>query len=397
MIAQRVANLKPYVPGEQPGPLPDGGEYIKLNANENPYPPSPEVASALSGLAAADLRTLARYPDPDSTALRGAIAGLLNQTGGVLCRTRVQTRKAASGLPAFCLPAPEDVLPFEVTPDMIFTGNGSDEVLSFIFYAFFDSDRPLIAPQHTYSFYPVYAGYYGIPLKTVPLKADFSIDPEALIAEARATQSSILLANPNAPTGIDLSRNELRMLLEGSPADRAVVIDEAYADFGGQSALPLLADFPNLVIVRTFSKSLSFAGMRLGFAAASPELIRALTGVKNSFNHFPVDALAQAAGAAACKDAAWYAENAGKIVRERDAFAAFLRERRWLVLPSRTNFLFARLPGFSGRMLYEKIREQGVLVRHFAVPGIEDFIRISIGTAEEMAALRNIVAEILKC
>jgi histidinol-phosphate aminotransferase len=381
MIAKRIANLRPYVPGEQPGTLPDGREYIKLNANENPYPPSPAVAKALAGLPGTGLRDLARYPDPDSGALRGAIASLLNETGGILCRDNA---RAGSGLP------------LNIRPEMIFMGNGSDEVLSFVFYAFFDSDRPVVLPRHTYSFYPVYAGYYGIPLKPVPLKTDFSLDLEALIAAALETRSPIILANPNAPTGIGLSPKDIRTLLEQSPQEQVLVIDEAYVDFGGESALPLLREFPRLVVVRTFSKSLSFAGMRLGYAVASPDLIRALTTVKNSFNHFPVDVVTQTAGIAACKDAGWYVENAKNIVRERDSFTGFLREHDWDTLPSQTNFVFARREGFSGRALYEAIRREGILVRHFTVPGIEDCIRISIGTAEEMAALKECISRIEK-
>jgi histidinol-phosphate aminotransferase len=318
----------------------------------------------------------ARYPDPDSTELRTAIAQLLNKTGGVLANAK---------------PLPSNQ---SVNASMIFVGNGSDEVLSFVVYAFFDSDRPLVSLRHTYSFYPVYAGYYGIPLRQVPLKSDFSVDTNALVTAAKEADSSIILANPNAPTGIALSRDEIRALLEQASPNRVVVVDEAYADFGVESALPLLNCFHNLVIVRTFSKSLSFAGMRLGYVVASPDLIRTLTTVKNSFNHFPVDVVTQIAGKAACSDAAYYEKNARSIVRERELFSEFLKQDGWLVLPSATNFVFARHRELGGLDVYQKIKAQGILVRHFATPGIEDFVRISIGTPDEMAKLREAVAEI---
>jgi histidinol-phosphate aminotransferase len=376
MTATRIAGLQPYIPGEQPGKLPNGREYVKLNANENPYPPSPLVADVIRKLVAGDFYKAARYPDPDSTGLRTAIAEMLNKTGGVFANAK----PLASGR--------------SVDASMIFVGNGSDEVLSFVFYAFFDSDRSLVSLRHTYSFYPVYAGYYGIPLKQIPLKSDFTVDIDALVIAANQEDSSIILANPNAPTGIALTQSEIRAMLEQAPPGRVVVVDEAYADFGAESALPLLADFPNLVIVRTFSKSLSFAGMRLGYVVASPELIRTLTTVKNSFNHFPVDVVTQTAGVAACKDVMYYEKNARQIVHERESFSEFLTQNGWLVLPSATNFVFARHRELGGHDVYQKIKAQGILVRHFATPGIEDFVRISIGTPDEMAQLREAIAGI---
>ncbi|WP_059369952.1 histidinol-phosphate transaminase [Treponema endosymbiont of Eucomonympha sp.] len=381
MNAKRIARLKPYVPGEQPRDR----QYIKLNANENPYPPSPRVAEAIID-ALRDPMRCARYPDPESAELKCAIARMLNETGGVLCRAETANRK--------CSPAERDVLPFTVTPDMVFAGNGSDEVLSFVFYAFFDSDRPLVLPEHTYSFYPVYAGFYGVPLCTVPLAADFSLDADALLAAAHRTDSPVIFANPNAPTGVAFSRDALKDFLSRCPRGQAVVVDEAYADFGGESALPLLRDFPNLAIVRTLSKSFSFAGMRLGFLVASPQLVGTLTTVKNSFNHFPVDAFAQCAGIAACEDAAWYAGTARKIAAERERFSAFLSGDGWQALPSRANFVFARRAGTTGRGLYEKIRAAGILVRHFDKPGVSDFIRVTVGTGEDMRALQEVLAHV---
>jgi histidinol-phosphate aminotransferase len=303
---------------------------------------------------------------------------MLNGTGGVLCPPRgADDSDAPAGL--------------RVSPEMVFCGNGSDEVLSFVFYAFFDADRPLVTLEHTYSFYPVYAQFYGIPLKKIPLNAGWTVNLGAAAGAARETESSVIFANPNAPTGICVTRSDIRAFLEKCPKDRVIVIDEAYVDFGGETALPLLTDFPNLVIIRTFSKSFSGAGLRLGFSVSSPELARALTTVKNSFNHFPVDALTQIAGIAACQDAAYYALNAAAIAQTRDDFSAFLAARGWPVLPSRTNVVFAKKNGVPGRAVYEKIRDAGILVRHFAHSGIEDFVRITIGTPEQMAALKDVI------
>lgn len=363
MIAQRVQNLKPYQPGEQP----KDKDYIKLNANENPYPPAPAVVEAIFRHAQEAPQTLALYADPDSNQLRAAIATHLNKTGGVL---------------ANCHPLSQSI-----SADMVFCGNGSDEVLSFVFYAFFDSSRPLIQPEHTYSFYPVYAGYYDIPLKKIPLNQDFSLDVEAMIQAAVENDSSLILANPNAPSSLALSLQQLRDLLSRLPKNRVHVVDEAYADFGSESALSLLAEFPNLVVVRTFSKSLSLAGMRLGYAVASPELIQVLHRVKDSFNHFPVDVLAQKAGVAACQSTSYYEDCTKKIVEQRDDFIGFLRNLGWQVLDSSTNFIFTTKPGVSGRQVYQTLKEAGILVRRFDTPGIEEYLRITVGTAQQMAQL----------
>ena len=364
MIAQRVQNLKPYQPGEQP----KDRDYIKLNANENPYPPAPAVVEAVCRHAQEASQTLALYADPDSNQLRAAIAAHLNQTGGVL---------------ANCRPLSQSI-----SADMVFCGNGSDEVLSFVFYAFFDSSSPLIQPEHTYSFYPVYAGYYDIPLKKIPLNQDFSLDVEAMIHAAVENDSSLILANPNAPSSLALSLQQLRDLLSRLPKNRVHVVDEAYADFGSESALSLLAEFPNLVVVRTFSKSLSLAGMRLGYAVASPELIQVLHRVKDSFNHFPVDVLAQKAGVAACQSTSYYEDCTKKIVEQRDDFIGFLQNLGWQVLDSSTNFIFTTKPGVSGRQVYQTLKEAGILVRRFDTPGIEEYLRITVGTAQQMAQLK---------
>jgi histidinol-phosphate aminotransferase len=387
MFASRIAGLRPYVPGEQPGPLPGGRPYIKLNANETPYPPSPHAVEAATALLAEGPGRLARYPDPDSSRLRAAIAGLLNRTGGVLCRYGT----ADVEVPGSGRSADVSVPGLGISADMVFVGNGSDEVLSLVYYAFFDSDRPLILSAHTYSFYPVYAQFYGVPVERVPLRGDFRVDGAAMGASASAARSSVILANPNAPTGQALSLRELSALLEAAPPDRVQVIDEAYADFGDESALALLGRFPNLAVVRTFSKSLSFAGMRLGYVVANPPLIRALVTVKNSFNHFPLDLVTQTAGAAACGDPRWYAENARRITAERERHAAWLRGQGWEVVPSKANFLFARKPGTPGRTVYEHCKRGGILIRHFDTPGIADLVRITIGTPAEMAALEAVL------
>ena len=377
MIAKRMENLHPYVPGEQP----KDREYIKLNANENPYPPSPRVAEALRRAVEAHPEKLGLYPDPDSSELRAAIADMLNRTGGVLCRSVVTGDGSVS-------PSESDRIPFEVTPGMVYVGNGSDEVLSFVFYAFFDSDRPLVLPEHTYSFYPVYAGFYSVPLLKVPLRDDWGIDTRRMLSEANGNGSPTIFANPNAPTGLALSRDEIRKMIQAAPKNQVFVVDEAYADFGGESAIPLLAEFGNLVVVRTFSKSMCGAGQRLGYLVANPDLVEKVTTVKNSLNHFPVDFLAQTAGVAACGDAGYYAERARMVASERDCFARFLRESGWFVPESRANFLFAKKDGVPGADAYRKIKEAGILVRHFATPGIEDFLRITVGTRGQMESLK---------
>lgn len=391
MTTERMKNLHPYVPGEQP----KDRDYIKLNANENPYPPSPVVAKTAVQVARKYAARLGLYPDPDSNALKSAIAAMLNRTGGVLCRTELRGgRKNGSG--AACAPSAQDRIPFAVTPDMVYCGNGSDEVLSFVFYAFFDSDRPVVLPSFTYSFYPVYAGFYAIPLNAVPLKADWSLDTQNMLAEANATDSGIIFANPNAPTGIGLTRVQVDAMIRAAPQDRVFVVDEAYVDFGGESCIPLLAEHKNLLIVRTFSKSLCGAGMRLGYVVASPELVAHLTTVKNSLNHFPVDVMAQRLGIAACGDAGYYARCARLIARERDDFAAFLRARGWFVLPSQTNFVFAKKDGVRAEAAYRAIKAAGILVRHFSAAGIEDFLRITVGTRAQMDALKAVMEQIGK-
>lgn len=373
MLSKRLENLHPYVPGEQP----KDREYLKINANENPYPPHKSVAKAVKKAISKNLKNLGVYPDPDANELRLAISQMLNSCGGVLCNPKAKSD-----------------LNFKITPDMIFCGNGSDEVLSFVFYTFFDSDRPLILPKFTYSFYPVYCGFYNIPMKQIDLKSDWTLDTQKMLEEANRNNSNIIFANPNAPTGISLSRDEIKQMLLFAPKDRIFVVDEAYADFGEESCIPLLSEFKNLVIVRTFSKSLSFAGQRLGYIVANPEIINAIFTVKNSFNHFPVDFLTQTAGIASCKAVDYYAENAKKIVEERESLSEFLKANGWFVIPSKTNFVFTKKDGRSGEEIYQKVKSEGILIRHFATPGIEDFVRITIGTKKQMNKLKNILLTI---
>lgn len=384
IVSNRMKGLHPYVPGEQP----KDRVYIKLNANENPYAPSPKVNKALIDFVQSHPEKMGLYPDPDSTELHAAIADMLNQCGGVLCRAKVDGDKVT--------PSEKDEIPFTVTPDMIYTGNGSDEVLSFVFYAFFDSGKKFVMPEFTYSFYPVYAGFYNIPMDTVPLKEDWSLDVEEMLNRAKSNKGGIIFANPNAPTGLGLTRNQVREMLSKASSDEIFIVDEAYVDFGGESCIPLLKDFKNLVIVRTFSKSLCGAGQRLGYIVADPELVNIVTTVKNSVNHFPIDALSQVSGKAACTDVAYYVETSKKVVEERDKFYDFLSEKGFYVIKSQTNFLFAKHPSISGEELYKMIKDEGFLIRHFATPGIENFVRISIGSKEEMQALKEAFEKVIK-
>lgn len=382
MISTRMQNLHPYVPGEQP----KDRVYIKLNANENPYAPSPKVLDAVVDFVKNNPMKLALYPDPDSLELHRAIADMLNKTGGVLCNAVTEGNEVTA--------AKEDEIPFKVTPEMIYSGNGSDEVLSFVFYAFFGSDKKLVLPEFTYSFYPVYAGFYNITTDIVPMKKDWSLDTEQMLLRSRKNGSGLIFANPNAPSGIALSRNQVRAMLEKADPDQIFVVDEAYCDFGGESCIPLLKEFKNLLIVRTFSKSLCGAGMRLGYIVASPEIVNYVTTVKNSLNHFPIDAVAQVAGIAACENPAYYCECARKVRDERESFQAFLKEKGWEFIPSKTNFVLARNPKMPGEQVYQKIKKEGILVRHFGTKGIEDYVRITIGTKEQMDALKAAIDKI---
>jgi histidinol-phosphate aminotransferase len=342
-----VHTLSPYVPGEQPKQ--DG--IVKLNTNENPYPPSPRVEEAIA--AATDRLRL--YPDPGASKLRAAIAAR-----------------------------------YGVSAEEVFVGNGSDEVLAHTFQALLKHDAPLLFPDITYSFYPVYSGLYGIRYEEVPLDAAMRV----AIADYRRPCSAILLPNPNAPTGIALSRHEIEALLTEHP-DQLVVIDEAYIDFGGESAVPLVARHNNLLVVQTLSKSRALAGLRVGFAIGGRPLIEALERVKDSFNSYPLGGLAQAGAIAAIEDEAWFAATRQRIIASREQLVRDLSELGFEVLPSAANFVFARHPGHSGADLFARLREHGVLVRHFRKGRIEDFLRITVGTDEQcgrlIAVLRGLI------
>ena len=342
-----VHNLSPYVPGEQPKQ--DG--IVKLNTNENPYPPSPRVEAAIA--AATDRLRL--YPDPRASKLRETIAAR-----------------------------------YGVAAEEVFVGNGSDEVLAHTFQALLKHDAPLLFPDITYSFYPVYSGLYGIRYEEVPLDAAMRV----AVADYRRKCSWILLPNPNAPTGIALSRAEIETLLDEHP-EQLVVIDEAYIDFGGESAVPLVARYDNLLVVQTLSKSRALAGLRVGFAIGHPPLIEALERVKDSFNSYPLGGLAQAGAIAAIEDEAWFAETRRRIIASRERLVRELGVLGFEVLPSAANFVFARHPGLSGAKLFAQLREHGVLVRHFRKSRIEDFLRITVGTDEQCGRLIAVLRDLM--
>lgn len=339
MFSKFLSQLTAYTPGEQPRDR----KYIKLNTNENPYPPCPKIAGKKP-----EAENFRLYPDPRCTALKEAMADA-----------------------------------FRVPPSFLFTGNGSDEVLSFAFAAFFDRDNgEVLFPEHTYSFYPVYCRFYNLPFRKIPMNPDFTIDLPRFASSENDT--GIIFPNPNAPTGIAEPRGRIRELLETRRKDRIVIIDEAYIDFGGESAVELTSSFENLLIIGTFSKSRSLAGLRLGYAVGHPRLIQALETVKNSFNSYTVGRFTQECGIEALRDIRYFEKCRNAVIRTREKTAAALRSRGWDVLPSSANFLFAAHPSLSGETVYRRLKEAGILVRFFDQPGISNRVRISIGTPEEM-------------
>jgi len=272
---------------------------------------------------------------------------------------------------------------YGVKKEQVFVSNGSDEALSFCFYAFFDSAHgKLLFPEFTYSFYPVYCDFYGIGCERIPLDRDFCVDIDGFLS--RPESCGLIFASPNAPTGIGLSVEKIKYLLENYPQDKVVVIDEAYIDFGGESAVELTHDFRNLLIVRTFSKSMSLAGLRLGFVIGNEDLIDALFTVKDSFNSYPVNLISQIIGEIAITDDVYYRSITEKIISTRDSFASELENLGWRVLPSNANFVFAGKEGISGSDIYLKLKNMGILVRHFDIEGIKDFVRITIGKRDDM-------------
>ncbi|MBN9411073.1 MAG: histidinol-phosphate transaminase [Burkholderiales bacterium] len=347
----QICSLVPYVPGEQPRI--EG--LVKLNTNENPYPPSPRVIEAIARAASEGLQL---YPDPSSSALRGAIA--------TACGT---------------------------TLDHVFAGNGSDEVLALAFHAFFRHGMPLLMPDISYSFYRVYCDLYGIEPECVPLDAQMRVDVSDY-ARASGQVSGVVIANPNAPTGIALPLADIERLLLAHPG-RVVLVDEAYVDFGAESALALVDRHPNLLVVQTLSKSRSLAGLRVGFAIGQRHLVEALERVKDSFNSYPLDRVAQAGAQAAFEDVAHFERTRRAVIDSRDTLAAALARLGFEVLPSAANFLFVRHRAHDAAMLAARLRAQAILVRHFRIPRIEQYLRITVGTPAQCDRLVAVMAQLL--
>ncbi len=343
-----VGELEPYIPGEQP----KIADLIKLNTNENPYGPSPRVLQAVSR-ETTDLLRL--YPDPGSDRVRAAVAGQ--------CR---------------------------VQPEQVFVGNGSDEVLAHTFFALLNHESPLLFPDITYSFYPVYCGLYRIRFQCIPLTADFGIN----LDDYCRPNGGVIIANPNAPTGRALGLAEIeRFLIKNT--ESVVVIDEAYVDFGAESAVELVDRFPNLLIIQTLSKSRSLAGLRIGFAIGNEELIEALDRVKNSFNSYPLDRLAISGAVAALEDTEYFEQTRQKIIATRGSLARDLASLGFEVLPSKCNFVFARHSERDAAELARLLREQSIIVRHFKKERIDQFLRITVGTDEACKRLIAALTEII--
>ncbi|MBP4232448.1 histidinol-phosphate transaminase [Acinetobacter baumannii] len=338
-----VRELEPYVPGEQPKIQ----NLLKLNTNENPYPPSPKVVEAVQEVLHEQADVLRLYPDPDATVLKQAIAKQQN-----------------------------------IDVSQVFVGNGSDEVLAHIFKAFFLQDGPILYPDITYSFYPVYSQFFGTKTKEIPLNENFEID----VRDYTQPNGGVIITNPNAPTSIALSLAEIEQVLQANP-DRVVVIDEAYVDFGAESAVSLINRYENLVVCQTTSKSRSLAGLRVGFAIAQSHLIAALGAVKNSFNSYPIDRFAIAAAVASFEDQAYFEEQCQKVITSREKLVRDLTELGFNVLPSKANFIFATHSQHDAGQLAQKLREQGIIVRYFNKPRINQFLRITVGTNEQNARL----------
>ena len=343
-----VNNLVPYVPGEQPKVT----QLVKLNTNENPYGPSAKALAAMQAEIGDNLRL---YPDPNCDQLKQAIAEY-----------------------------------YQVPVSQVFVGNGSDEVLAHAFNAFFRQGKPLLFPDISYSFYPVYCGLYGIEPKPVALDEDFQINPE----DYRQENGGIIFPNPNAPTGCLLPLTAVEQILQANPQS-VVLVDEAYIDFGGDSAVSLVAQYPNLLVCQTLSKSRSLAGLRVGLAIGQPELIEGLERIKNSFNSYPLDRAAIAGAAAAFADVEYFQQTCQKVIESREQVTEALLGLGFEVLPSAANFVFARHSSQDAAALAQGLREQNIIVRHFSQPRIDQFLRISIGTDAENAALINGLKQLL--
>lgn len=345
-LDRRLDRLTEYIPGEQPQDM----QYIKLNTNELPYPPSPIVLDRLDRAACAGLRL---YPDPDCTPLRRRLA----ETTGV-------------------------------RPENVFVGNGSDEVLNFAFFAY--GGDGVRFPDISYGFYRVFGALHGVRCEEMPLRGDWTVDPADYIGCGK----TVVLANPNAPTGLCLPADEIARIARSNP-DRVVVIDEAYVDFGGESVIPLTATLDNLLVVGTFSKSRALAGARVGFGIGNSELIRDLERIKNTTNPYNINRLSMTAAVAALDSDAYYREKCREIAETRDRTAQALRALGFFVTDSRANFLFARSDLLDGETLYRRLKARGVLVRHFSDARIRDFVRITVGTPEQMERLLQEIKTIL--
>ena len=346
-FSSRYDKLTPYTPGEQP----QDRRYIKLNTNESPYPPSPLAIE----MAREEAGKLQLYSDPECRSLKRAAAEILGFS--------------------------ED--------ELIFT-NGSDEILNFAFMAFCDDSHPAAFADITYGFYPVFAALNSVPYREIPLREDFTLDP----ADYIGTNETLFIANPNAPTGRELPMENLKEIIASNPG-RIVVVDEAYVDFGGESAAPLVREYDNLLVTRTFSKSRSLAGARLGFGIACPELIRDLETIRYSTNPYNVNRMTMAAGVGALKDQAYFERNRTAILETRAYAAGEFEKLGFSVLPSSANFVFAKHEKMGGEALYRELRERGILVRHFSPERIREYNRITIGSREEMEALTAVLREIL--
>ncbi len=345
-----TAAIKPYVPGEQP----KDKKYIKLNTNENPYPPSPRVIEAIRAAADESLRL---YPDPSCSGLRQTIAKY-----------------------------------FALSDNQVFAGNGSDELLAFCFPAFFNpGGKPILFADITYSFYPVYCRLFGIPFETLPLDEDFRMPVEQFCKP----NGGILIANPNAPTGRFLELSSIESILQHNP-DSIVIVDEAYVDFGGESAAGLIKEYENLLVVQTLSKSRSLAGLRVGCALGHKDLIEGLLRVKDSINSYTLDRLALAGAQAAMEDEAYFQETTAAIIKTREATTKRLVARGFKVIPSKANFIFISHPANAAETIFTKLRERGVLVRYFKLPRIDNWLRVSIGTDAEMDTLLTVFESIIR-
>ncbi len=343
--SSKARNLSPYVPGEQP----QHDNLCKLNTNENPFPPSPKVGEAIAKILTQQAEELRLYPAPESNDLRAALAQS-----------------------------------YDLDINQVFVGNGSDEVLALIFASFFLKERPLLSPDISYSFYPVYAQTFGVHLVKIPLEEDFSIDPDAY----RQPCSGIIIANPNAPTGLLLSLADIRKLAS-EHSNAVIVIDEAYIDFSQRasetqvSAVSLINECDNIIVTQTFSKSRSLAGLRVGMAFANASLIEALTRMKNSFNSYPLDKLAQAGATASVLDVAYFEQTRQQVIDLRTSLTEALITLGYDVLPSHANFVFVRPKDGDASGVASALREQGIIVRHFDKPRINEYLRITVGTAEQ--------------